>query len=261
MPQYAFKKLAPLLGRRAPCHPPPPAKSCLPQTCAATAFPLQLCAGAPQPRLQAAALLTCACSRSARSRPASRTRSPAAQHDGWIADRAEAQPCLGCSEEHPCLSLLSRLSGRSAASEQQRADDARVEVEQLRGQRLAEQVWRDGREGPEPAVCSNRDGYEMALPSSGESVGGGEADGQRRARWAACTHGVRASAVMLHGIPAGEHAPGGRSRSISGTVDELRAAGKQSAAERRPPTCPPAAPSCHALAGGTAALNLCRAQP
>ena len=58
-------------------------------------------------------------------------------------------------------------------------------------------------------------------------VGGGEADGQRRARWAACTRGVRASAVMLHGIPAGDHAPGGRARSAGGAVDEPRAAAQQ----------------------------------
>ena len=94
-------------------------------------------------------------------------------------------------------------------------------------QRLAEQVRRDGPRGSNPATCSKRDGHEMALPSSGESVGGGEADGQRRARWAACTHGVRASAVMLHGIPAGVHAPGGRARSAGGAVDEPRAAAQQ----------------------------------
>ena len=73
------------------------------------------------------------------------------------------------------------------------------------------------REGPAPAMCSKRDG---TAKQRRESVGGGEADGQRRARWAACTHGVRASAVILHGIPAGEHAPGGRSRSVSGAEGE-----------------------------------------
>ena len=132
------------------------------------------------------------------------------------------------------------------------------------GRRVLEhvaEVRRDGREGPEPATCSKRDGYEMALPSSGESVGGGEADGQRRARWAACTRGVRASAVMLHGIPAGVHAPGGRARSAGGAVDEPRAATQQHAADRRPPPCPRRLGAVTPLADGTAALNLRRAQP
>ena len=112
-----------------------------------------------------------------------------------------------------------------------------------------------------PATCSKRDGHEMTLPSSGESVGGGEADGQRRARWAACTRGVRASAVMLHGIPAGVHAPGGRARSAGGAVDEPRAATQQHAADRRPPPCPRRLGAVTRLADGTAALNLRRAQP
>ena len=85
------------------------------------------------------------------------------------------------------------------------------------------------REGPAPAMCSKRDEYEMALPSSGECVRwrGRWAETSQIDRWVACTHGVRASAVMLHGIPAGEHAPGGRARSAVGAVDELRAAAQQ----------------------------------
>ena len=89
------------------------------------------------------------------------------------------------------------------------------------------------RKVPEPAMCNKRDEYEMVLPRKRRECGSGDADGRRHCH-TLCTHGVRASVVMLQGEPVSEQTSGGRPRGAGGTADELCMEGQQPACDRRP---------------------------
>ena len=149
-----------------------------------------------------------------------------AQHDRRT---AAPPPCAAesSSEKLPCLALIicAEPAQRAKLQRAARPDDGRVEVEHSSG--LPNRYGGMAREGPTPPRAASEMGTRWRCQAAESSVGFGEADGQRRARWAACTHGVRASAVMLHGMPAGGHAPGGRARSAGGAEDEPRAATQQ----------------------------------
>ena len=116
------------------------------------------------------------------------------------------------------------------------------------------------RKGPEPAMCNKRDEYEMVLPRKRRECGSGDADGRRHCH-TLCTHGVRASVVMLQGEPVSEQTSGGRPRGAGGTADELCMAGQQPACDRRPQPRSLAAGSSNALADGIATLSQVSAQP